>query len=189
MASSKHRSMAPSVSIPALLSNGQDTDFRSFIHDLLALSVRVQEIFNRHAKRIKRLYDIDFSASQLTLLTAISRFQRKGPVYIKTLAEHLRVSPSFISMEVNNLVHSGMVEKSQSPGDLRVQVLELTARGWEVLDLSSAEKVLVNDIWFQGIDGQRFEQYQSVISELLLGADNAIMRLKQFELEDFTAAR
>ncbi|CAN5570674.1 hypothetical protein BH10ACT3_BH10ACT3_11730 [soil metagenome] len=63
-------------------------------------------------------------------------FQRlqSGPVSVSELAGHLGITQQGASKSIADLVRRGYVSRRASPDDARIRKVELTDRGWAVID-------------------------------------------------------
>lgn len=156
------------VSRDALVVDGSDFAFREMLHNLLAFSVRLQQIRSRFAACI------GLSGPQYTILITIRQLQSRGDVGIGHVADHLALTPTFVTNETKKLVDRGMVEKTPDPADLRRVKLRVTALGEDRLhDLVNVQQP-VNDQLFEPVTSSNFAVLQSLASALRHSAEEAL---------------
>lgn len=76
------------------------------------------------------MQDCPISRSQLELLTTVRHMQ---PINFKQLAQQLYLTPGSISQLVDALETQGLVERRTDAHDRRIQTLQLTTKGHELL--------------------------------------------------------
>jgi DNA-binding MarR family transcriptional regulator len=171
---------------PELLDDGNDAHFRELVHDLIALGARHQEIRAGHASYI------GLSASQYTVLIAAAHLERDGSVLIKEIADHLRVTPTYVSMETKALAKKGLLIKRRSEEDSRVTELVLTPEGRDALSRLSAVQTRVNDVQFGDITGDEFQELRRLVRAMISNSDRALALQAQMraaaQFEDLEAA-
>lgn len=168
---------ATTVSKKELLEKGSDASFRQYIHDMFAFSTRMQEVRNRFGAFI------GVSGSQYIILVAISRLQGKLGVGVNTIAKHLQISSAFITMEVNNLVTAGLVNKGTDALDRRRVRLLVSALGHQQLEKLKAIQAPVNDAIFSSLTRKEFETLCNIQRRLVQHSVEALALL------DFYAAK
>ena len=119
------RSTKPPLTVgrPQLLVNGSDDEFRRLVHGLFAYHAIHTSIRDGYAEMI------GVGGQQYTILLCIRHLGASEPVSVRTIADHLRLSGSFITVETNKLEGMGLVRKERQTGDRRMLSLKLTARG------------------------------------------------------------
>lgn len=150
-----------SVSSEALLVDGSDIEFRELVHDMLAFGSIVQDVRNRLGALI------GLSGTQYTILMAIARLSgRSTNLGVNELARHLHLSGAFVTIEVNNLVHEGLVSKISNPDDRRRVVLSLTAEGQTKLNLLGQVQQPANDSLFGDLSRAEFLALRKIMGKL-----------------------
>ena len=156
------------VSRPPLLKESSDAVFRQMVHDLLAFTSRVETIrqdFGRH---------IGLSGIQYTILISIAHLQnQQGGIGIKSLAKHLTLSESFITIEVGKLVQAKLVEKTTNPKDRRGVLLSTNNKSDTMLASLSPVQCQVNDALFNTFNADEFNDFAHIIKRLLGDAERA----------------
>lgn len=172
---SRSRSIAPqpTVSRPELLVDNSDQAFRQFIHDTLAFSARLQQVRSLLGQVI------GLSGTQYTVLIAIAHLgsgdERVG---VNLVADHLHFSGAFITIEINKLVASGLVEKETDPVDRRRVVLTITPKARALLNELAPVQRPSNDLLFSSLSAKDFERLRKIMSGLVEAADQAINLLE-----------
>lgn len=155
-----------------LLAKGSDANFRSYIHDMFAFSMRMQDVRNRFGAFI------GVSGSQYIILVAVSYLQDKLGVGVNVIAKHLQLSSAFITMEINNLVAAGLVDKATDPVDRRRVRLMLSAEGRQKLEELKAIQAPVNDAIFSSLTREEFDSLRDIQSRLVQHSAEALALLE-----------
>ena len=155
-----------------LLTKGSDANFRNYIHDMFAFSMRMQDVRNRFGAFI------GVSGSQYIILVAVSHLQDKLGVGVNVIAKHLQLSSAFITMEINNLVAAGLVDKATDPVDRRRVRLMLSAEGRGKLDGLKAIQAPVNDAIFSSLTREEFDSLRDIQSRLVQHSAEALALLE-----------
>jgi DNA-binding MarR family transcriptional regulator len=93
-----------------------------------------------HLLRRLRVHD-DASGLSARRLSALSVIVFAGPITITALAEAEQVRPPTISRLVKELEWEGLVARVDNPTDRRVQLLQATARGEQLLQEGRQRRV------------------------------------------------
>ena len=133
---------------------------------LLCLGTRMKRLGERLQSQTQAIVDAvasDISAGQYPLLGAIDRL---GPLTIGELAEALGVSQPGTTRTVNQLVALGYLEVKPSAGDQRRKVVDLSAKGRALVDISKTEvwpkvESAVTDLC-RGLEGPLLEQLAAI---------------------------
>ena len=156
------------VSRPELLLDGSDLAFRQMVHDIMAFAARMQE------NRARVAAYAGLSGQQYTILITIAHNQDQDGFGIIQVAEHLRLSGAFVTIEVNKLVESGLVRKKPNPVDRRRVLLTVLPRGRELLDKLSRVQRPSNDTIFGSLSADAFRTLRTVIPQLVDGSDQSL---------------
>lgn len=157
------------VTRPELLVDGSDMKFRELVHDMLALGARHVAVRNGHAGYI------GLSGAQYTTLVTIRHLQ-DTPATVRRVAEHLHVSPTFVTAETNKLQRSGLITKTRSKTDSRAVDLAVTEDGHRLLAQLAPAQRLVNDEQFAELTAEEFHELHRLVRRLVRTTDNAIAR-------------
>lgn len=162
----------PTITRAQLMVGGSDRAFRQFLHDTLAFSARLQAVRGQLGAVI------GLSATQYTVLIAIAHLSADDEkVGVNQVAEHLHFSGAFITIEINKLVASGLVEKETDADDRRRVVLTITPKARELLNELAPMQRPVNDMLFRGLSAADFDRFRKLMSGMVEAADEAIRLL------------
>jgi|AZIG01.1.fsa_nt_gi DNA-binding MarR family transcriptional regulator len=157
------------VSRDSLIVEGSDLAFREMLHNLLAFSVRLEQIRSRFAGYI------GLSGPQYTILITIRQLHKLGDVGVGRVAEHLALTPTFVTNETKKLVKLGVLEKEPDPDDLRRVKLRVTALGEARLrDLAPVQRD-INDQLFEPVTRENFEMLHDLAADLRHSAEKALL--------------
>lgn len=156
---------------PQLLVDGSDHEFRRLVHGLLAYLAIHTSIRDGYAEIL------GLGGQQYTILLCIRHLGVTAPVSVRTIADHLRLSGSFITVETNKLEAMGLVRKQRQTGDRRMLSLSVTARGNRLLDSIAPMRQQVNDIQFGTLNAAEFRQLVAMIYRLIDSGDRALSLL------------
>lgn len=157
----------PTVSRRELMPDGTDNEFREMIHNLLSVAHRMQTNRASHASML------GITGIQYTILTAIAHLQGTDGVAVNTIAQHLHLTPSFITMETAKLVSRDIVQKRTDDLDRRRVKLMLSSQGWQLLDDIVPIQQPVNDLLFDGISTQEFRAFSRTIAVIAENSERA----------------
>ena len=162
----------PTITRTQLMVGGSDRAFRQFLHDTLAFSARLQAVRGQLGAVI------GLSGTQYTVLIAIAHLSSDDEkVGVNQVAEHLHFSGAFITIEINKLVASGLVEKETDAEDRRRVVLTITPKARELLNELAPVQRPVNDMLFRGLSATDFDKFRKLMSGMVEAADEAIRLL------------
>jgi len=160
------------ASLPQLLVDGSDFALRQFLHDTLAFSARLQAV-RGHFGAV-----IGLSGTQYTVLIAIAHLSSMTKkVGVNQVADHLHFSGAFITIEINKLVASKLVEKEVDAVDRRRVVLTITPKARELLDGLAPVQRPINDMLFRDLSAADFENTRLLMSRMVTAANDAIRLL------------
>jgi DNA-binding MarR family transcriptional regulator len=152
-AARKHRIKAKlplSISLPALLVDGTDREFRRLIYRMLIAEARLVDIRKAIARQV------GVSGAQYTVMMAILHLEGDAGVSVSGLATYLEVTGPHITGEVRTLAARGLVQKTANPSDMRGVQLRLSSDGRKRL-LDAFDFIQqVNDILFDGVSQDEF---------------------------------
>lgn len=156
------------VTRDSLIVDGSDQAFREMLHNLLAFSLRLEQIRGRFAACI------GLSGPQYTILITIRQLQKLGDVGVGHVAEHLALTPTFVTNETKKLVAMGVLEKQPDPDDLRRVKLKVTSEGNARLRRLAPMQRQVNDQLFAPVTRQNFQVLRSLSADLRHSAEKAV---------------
>jgi len=156
------------VAKPDLLDGESDLRFRDLLYDFFAFGSRLEEARSRFATYI------GLTPPQYLILIAIGRGTPEHELGVAQVADRLHLSGAFVTIEVNKLVKSGLVEKRPHPSDKRRVNLSVTPLGSEMLERLAALQRPVNDALFASLDRADFAALSGIMQRLARGAKQAI---------------
>jgi len=160
------------VSRKELLTGASDTDFRRLVHGLLPFLAIHTSIRDGYASVL------GLAGPQYTILLCIRTLHPAGPVSVKMLADHLRLSGSFITAETNALERKGLVVKARGATDRRMVELSLTSAGAGLLDSIAELRQQVNDVQFGCLSREEFRQLVPLVERLIASGERALALLQ-----------
>jgi len=165
-----HAAYSPPLTVSRceLLSDGSDREFRRFVHGLFSFLSLHEAVRTGHGATI------GLPAIQYTILIAIGHLAAAGPVAIKTVAEHLHFSGSFITVETGKLVKRGLVKKVRDSHDRRRVRLSVTAKGRALLEKLAPVQRRVNDAQFECLRSGQLRELTRLIEALIASSERAV---------------
>jgi len=156
------------VTREALLADGSDERFRALVQDLLIMADQLQKLRNALARAL------GVSEPQYRLFLAIAQLQGERGVSVGRVAQHLRVTGAFATMETRGLVRRGFVEKRADPADGRAVLLSLTEAGRRAFERFAAEPRKINDALFRSISAAEFRTLGRLVRRLVANGERAL---------------
>ncbi len=165
------------VTNPDLLMDGSDAMARNVIHRLHAHG----QVMEQLASGFGELYGV--GGVQHQVLTAVQRLQGIDGISVVDVADYLRRSGAFVTIESGKLVAAGLMEKLNDVNDKRRVLLRLTAEGHKrLIDLAPTQRT-VNDLLFASLDRVKFLQLAALLDDLLPCAEHAADMIKLINRE------
>jgi len=159
------------VTKPELMPGGDDAVFRTFIHDFLAFSARVDQCRVGFGERL------GISGIAYTTLISIAYLQGEKGVGVSRVAEHLHLSGAFVTIEVSKLVEADLVKKRVNESDRRRVLLTVTPKAKRLLDELASIQAPVNDALFGCLSAAEFALLSSMLARLVPCGDKAVSML------------
>lgn len=156
------------VSREELLVDGSDRAFRTLVQGLLRFSAIHGAIRDGYASILR------LTGQQYTLLLCIRLLSDQGTVNIRSVADHLRVSGSYITVETKALEQLELVQRERSSEDRRLVSLSLTPRGVALLDSIATLRQRVNDVEFGCLSKQEFRLLIPLVERLVQSGERAL---------------
>ncbi len=169
---SRPRKPPLTVSRPELLIKGSDQEFRRLVHGLFAYLAIHTGIRDGYAELL------GIGGQQYTILLCIRHLGASKPVSVRTIADHLRLSGSFITVETNKLEAMGLVRKKRQTRDRRMLSLKVTPRGDQLMDSIAPLRRQVNDTQFSVLNAAEFRMLVATIYRLIESGDHALSLLQ-----------
>lgn len=158
----------PTVTKSELMPGGDDQMFRTFIHDFLAFSARVDQCRAGFGDRL------GISGIAYTTLISVAHLQGPEGVGVSRIAEHLHLSGAFVTIEVSKLVKAGLLHKRANQEDRRRVLLTVTPKAEKLLAQLVEIQAPVNDALFDCLSASEFRQLASMMARLVACGDKAV---------------
>lgn len=158
-----------------LLVNGSDRDFRRLVNALFPLLALHTSVRNGYAELL------GLTGPAYSILLSIRTLNDNGPVNVRTIADQLRFSGSFITAETNGLERKGFVKKRRSVEDKRVVTVSLTSRAIALLDSIASLRRQVNDVQFGSLTQKEFRMLVPVVEGLVQSGERAVALLEYWK--------
>src|SRR5688572_11917637 len=165
MARARKKTAPLTVSRPALLAQGSDTEFRGLVHDLIAYGHKLDACRDAFAAIA------GISGAQYEILMLVSR---ADGLSIGEVAARLHRSGAFITIESNKLATEGILEKVPDPSDGRKVLLRMTAKSHQLLERLAPYQRRINDVLFEFLDEKRFRELRALAAKLVACGDRAV---------------
>ncbi len=156
---------------PELLVDGSDSEFRRLVHGLFAFLAVHTAIRDGYAGII------GVGGPQYTILLCIRQLDESEQVSVRTIADHLRLTGSFITVETNKLEKMGLVYKRRQTNDRRMVSLSLTPQGNELLDSIAPLRQQVNGLQFGTLTREEFRDAVPLVYRLIESGEHALALL------------
>jgi len=163
---------------PELLVDGSDKNFRRLVNALLPFLTLHSAIRNGYAELL------GLNGPAYSILLCIRTLGDSGSVNVRTIANQLRMSGSFITAETNLLERKGLVNKRRSQKDKRLVSVTLTAKGVALLDSIARLRRRVNDVQFGCLSREEFQVLVPMIERLVQSGEQALTLLNFLKKED-----
>ena len=163
------------VSLPALLHEQSDQQFRLLVQNLLTVSRRLEMARDYFGRRVH------LTGPQYNLLMTVAQLQGASGVSVGSVAEAMHVSSAFITSETAKLSDVGLVAKRPNPNDGRSALLSLTPAGRVRIDGLIGEIRAVNDLFFGLLEAQPFAELCASVGALVRGSREAMRYIERVE--------
>jgi DNA-binding MarR family transcriptional regulator len=169
----QHRSSRPPITArPELLVDGSDREFRQFVHNLfsfLSLHTAIRDCYAAC---------LGLAGPQYTILLCIQHLAADGPVNIRDVAEHLRLSGSFVTIETNKLEKAGLISKKRDSRDRRAVSLIVNPAGDALLNSIAPVRRKVSNVQFASLSSKEFQIMAPLVKGLIPCGERALNLLK-----------
>jgi MarR family 2-MHQ and catechol resistance regulon transcriptional repressor len=95
----------------------------------------------------------------------------KGPLPVNTIGSKVWLTAGSISVAVDRLLAKKLVSRKESAEDRRVRIVELTAKGRELISRVFAEHAVVMENAAGGLSGREREELVEMLKKLGKGAE------------------
>ena len=109
------------IGIPGLIAEKGEIEFRDFLSLIFATSSAIQ------ASRRMIARQFGLSATELAVFLAVRKLEEMPSIW--QIAQHLRVSATNVTTDVNRLTKAGLLSKQPHPGDARAVQIRITPEG------------------------------------------------------------
>jgi DNA-binding MarR family transcriptional regulator len=168
------------VTLPAMLADGNDLKFRETIY-LMALA------FDRlHSCREAFGRALALTASQFIVLIGTAHRQGHEGVTIRTLAEHTHLAATHVTTEVGRLIDKGLLVKETNSRDRRSVLVRLTPKGEAAIRDVNPLLRRVNDRLFQNVTRGEFDVVSRFFARFAHNSEEALFELRRAERERAT---
>lgn len=151
-----------------LLVNWSDRNFRVLVEGLLTFSAIHSAIRDGYSSLL------DLTGPRYTILLCIRNLSDDGPVNIRTVADHLRLSGSYITVETKALEQIGLVSKERGSDDRRMVSLTLSPKGVALLDSIATLRRQINDVEFGCLSKAEFQLLVPLVERLVQSGERAL---------------
>lgn len=156
------------VSLPALIVDGSDSEFRRLVYALVIVSDR----FDRLREELGRM--IGLSGRQYHILMVVEEQSATRPVSVGSVADALHVSGAYITMETAKLVRKKLLRKRTNPRDRRGVLLSLTPSGRRAVRISVPHLRRINDCLFAPFNRADFRSFRRIMDNMVEGTEQAL---------------
>ncbi|CAG9166071.1 hypothetical protein LMG23992_00680 [Cupriavidus laharis] len=169
---SKTSSKTLTITNPACLVDGSDTEFRHLVNGLLPFAARLLTVRDGFGSLI------GLTGVQYSLIRSISHLSQQGDVTVNQLADHLHLSGPFITIETGKLKKLGLIDKKAHPEDRRKMLLTIAPAGTRLLGELLPVQQRINDVLFDGVTRTEFKVLCSIVDRLVTNGDRAALDLE-----------
>lgn len=159
------------ITNPAFLVEGSDTDFRVLINHLLYVATRLLSVRDGFGSML------GLSGIQYSILMSVKALSTEDEVTVNQLADHLHLSGSFITIETGKLQSQGLVKKHRHLVDGRKIVVSITKEGLKLLATLTETQQTINDILFANLSATEFRLLSKVAGTLVVNVDAGVLEL------------
>ena len=165
------------VTLPAMLVDGDDLQFRETIY-LMALAFgrlySCREAFGRA---------LALTASQFIVLIGTAHRQGRDGVTIRALADHTQLAATHVTTEVGRLIDKGLLIKEANHRDRRSVLVRLSAKGEAAIRAVNPLLRRVNDRLFQNVSRSEFEALSRFLKKVAHNGEEALFEIRRAERE------
>jgi DNA-binding MarR family transcriptional regulator len=166
----KNDEVVLTITNPACLVDGSDTEFRHLINGLLPFAARLLSIRDGFGSLV------GLTGIQYSILVSILHLAEED-VTVNRLADHLHLSGAFVTVETGKLKKLGLVDKRAHPDDKRKIRLTVTVNGNRILKELVHTQQRINNVLFEDVTKSEFKALCTVIDRLVSNGDRATLDL------------
>lgn len=168
---------------PELLVDGSDREFRRLVNGLFPFLSLHTSIRDGYANLL------GLTGPAYTILLSVRTLGDSGPVNVRTIADQLRLSGSFITAETNLLERKGLVTKRRAQDDKRMVSISLTPKAAALLDSIAHLRHRVNDVQFGCLTQEEFRLLVPLIGRLIKSGEQALALLEFLKQQEQGVSR
>lgn len=109
--------------------------------------------------------------------------EAQGETMVATVADRLAIDPSRASRLVSEMVEQGFARRAVSQADARRTIIELTDRGWAVVQAVRAYKFLIMGDFLGGWDGKALDAFVPMLKRFGSWMDSIDPATEKFAAE------
>lgn len=123
-----------------------------------------------HLNRLHRsmveaeISQLGIHCSQHHMLTLISK---NKSICQKEIAQQLEISSAAVAVTLNKLESSGLVTRTQSFDDARMNHISITDKGSDLLKTTKKALDVVDAKWFDGLSDEEMEAFSATLSKMI----------------------
>jgi MarR family transcriptional regulator, organic hydroperoxide resistance regulator len=156
------------VSRPELLIQGNDSEFRVFLHSFMAFSRCLEGVRSYLAQRV------GVSPPQYEILSHLREHSHDGGLTVNEAAERLHCSGAFVTTEAGKLHRAGLVKRARDPKDARRVRLTISPICEKRFRSVAPVQRMLNDALFASLGAREFQVLREVFPRLADDGDRAV---------------
>ena len=157
------------TSLETFVKDGSDRALRRLIYNLTRL-------FNQMLRMRKHFAAyVGLTEAQLLMITFIAEMQCST---VGQIAEALSVSSQFVTAEIGDLVEKHIVEKRPNEADRRSMLLDLTAKGRNLLRDVAPLRRKANDTHWRSLTEDRAKLLEEIVNTLISDGNISLHELE-----------
>jgi MarR family transcriptional regulator, organic hydroperoxide resistance regulator len=156
------------VDRPELLIEGNDHEFRVFLHAFMVFSRRLEAVRSYLAQAV------GVSSPQYELLSHLREHTPSGGLTVNDAAVRLHCSGAFITTEAGKLERARLVIRTRDAADGRRVRLTVSALGEKRMRSIAPIQRQLNDALFGSLSAKQFQMLHDVFPKLADDGDRAI---------------
>jgi DNA-binding MarR family transcriptional regulator len=126
---------------------------------------RIAHRLTVHIRKFIDEADIQISAEELAVLTALAQFDSKKSM--GELADQLGRDPTTLKRQLNGLVKTGLVNRSNSPEDGRVILISITEAGRTLVESTMPMTIALRERALEGVSESDRKALGRILSQML----------------------
>lgn len=155
---------------PELIIDGSDREFRNLVYGLLTMSAGFEQLREHIASLI------GLSGIQYHVLMAVTELEAgQQPVNVTLVADTLRKSGAYVTVETGKLMRLGLLTKTPNPDDGRGVLLKVTPEGRRAIEEVAPHLRRINDLLFEGVDGDTFFAFRRIVDLMTDNTEQALV--------------